>query len=76
MARTQVSGLEIEDRSILRIDMEEEFQRVAFEHKVAGWTEVLADTSVTTAKEKMSITTRFERQSGFIKHSGFIKGSA
>lgn len=42
----------------------------------SGFIDVKLLEKVTVKAGKVSINTKYEKQSGFIKHSGFIKGSA
>jgi len=42
----------------------------------SGWSEVELTKEINNFKNRVSIVTKFEKQSGFIRHSGFIKGSA
>jgi len=48
----------------------------ATDNREAGWTEILLDATAAVEKNTLVLTSKFEKQSGYIKHSGFIKGNA
>lgn len=76
--RTQIAGVTPFDNSENGF-VAEEVQSAVEENKAsssAGWTAVGLNIKYKVLPDRIAITSKFEKQSGFIRHSGFIKGNA
>ena len=76
MARTQVSGIEIEDKSVESVDLSDGLSLAIFKTSNAGWLDVNPESSAIVELTNIAVVSKFEKQTGHVKHRGFIKGNA
>jgi len=76
MARTQTTGRDVLNGTIELIDLSDALVAAIFGSQSPGWYNIILGREVNVESGDIKFAAKFEKQSGYIKHSGFIKGNA